>query len=389
MTDCNNVISYDPHYLSKEDAKANFGSGNEGPIILGPNPYCQLQAPTRVYCAGTNYSDYFVIGKYNNQYTICIWGYGYYQYSVSNFTYLSIQSAGGNDTIYVVPSKSSVNCQYDPWGHSITILEYDSNWTEHLSAEGGSGADTIQGTHNADMLDGEGGIDSLLGMAGDDYLYGGTEDDYLYAGDGEDHLHGEEHDDWLGHGNGSGKDWMYGGTGQDDYYAGSSGAHMQDVTSDTSRNDFTGSEVNDTIKGGGGIDHIAAKGGMDEIWGYGGSDEIFAGQGDDTIYGGDDLGDWIYGEGGDDTIYGGSGNDCIVGDYNATSLVGDEGEDTIDAGSGTGDCVFCDTIDHEEGVCIPDAGYTDEELTNSASNCGGECAYSCVTGWPAYCDNIS
>lgn len=85
-----------------------------------------------------------------------------------------------------------------------------------------------------------------------------------------------------------------------------------------------GSDLDDTLAGGGGDDVIAGGAGNDQLFGGAGNDKLDGGQGDDTLRGGK----------GSDLLHGGSGKDIAQGGAGDDFLFGDDGDDTLDGGSG-------------------------------------------------------
>lgn len=99
---------------------------------------------------------------------------------------------------------------------------------------------------------------------------------------------------------------------------------------------FTGTDDNDSLRGGSGKDTIIGGGGDDVIFGRDGlnarwadgadlidagtgNDSVFADAGDDTVDGGE----------GDDYLFGGTGSDSISGGVGADTLVGGDGNDIL------------------------------------------------------------
>ncbi len=126
----------------------------------------------------------------------------------------------------------------------------------------------------------------------------------------------------------------------------------------------TGTQGNDTLKGGKGNDTLTGGMGDDELRGgkgddvlYGGSgnasadyetyemtpdisdnDRLYGGRGNDILDGGkgDDL---LKGGRGDDKLYGDNGNDTLYGGSGVDHLEGGQGNDTLDGGKGD-DCFY-------------------------------------------------
>jgi Ca2+-binding RTX toxin-like protein len=90
-------------------------------------------------------------------------------------------------------------------------LVVDSNVDASITANGGSGDDTLIGGKGNDWLSGGSGDDYISGGAGNDKLDGGSGDDTLLGGAGDDRLRGGSGDDYLD--GGAGVDNNDGGSG--------------------------------------------------------------------------------------------------------------------------------------------------------------------------------
>ncbi|TMJ14706.1 MAG: calcium-binding protein, partial [Alphaproteobacteria bacterium] len=199
---------------------------------------------------------------------------------------------------------------------------------------GGSALDTILGNGGADTIVGGAGDDVLLGGSNAalddgsaDVLEGGEGSDYLSGGQGNDILRGGLGDDNLigGVGNTS-RQFFTGVDGGDDTYDGGDGTDIAfliydgrlgvgastvgiafdisslqgnsaitfngvNVGSMTSieRVTFRGTQVNDTVKGGGTLDSLTGMAGDDTLDGWYGNDTLSGGAGNDTLIGGEGL----------------------------------------------------------------------------------------------------
>ncbi|HEX9965298.1 MAG TPA: M10 family metallopeptidase C-terminal domain-containing protein [Allosphingosinicella sp.] len=199
---------------------------------------------------------------------------------------------------------------------------------------GGSVADLLEGRNGADVIIGGAGNDILLGGTSGalddgsaDTLEGGLGSDYLSGGQGNDILRGGEGDDSLIGGVGNtaqqfftgvdgGNDVYDGGDGTDIAYliydgrlgvgastlgisfdlsslAGNSaltfnGAAAGELIS-IERVIFRGTQVNDTVKGGGTLDSLTGLAGDDVLDGWLGNDTLSGGLGSDTLIGGEGL----------------------------------------------------------------------------------------------------
>jgi len=90
--------------------------------------------------------------------------------------------------------------------------------------------------------------------------------------------------------------------------------------------EIIGNDMDDDLRGGGGLDLILGGTGNDVIRGESGADTLYGGQGDDLIVGGAGA-DYMSGDAGSDTLIGGQGNDHFVFDVRAGVL--GNGIDTV------------------------------------------------------------
>ena len=89
-----------------------------------------------------------------------------------------------------------------------------------------------------------------------------------------------------------------------------------------------GTEIPETLRGGGGDDHLHGNGGNDRLYGDGGNDLVIGGAGNDLLEGGAGN-DTLLGEEGDDRLYGGAGDDFLGDGRGNNALYGGEGNDTL------------------------------------------------------------
>ena len=246
--------------------------------------------------------------------------------SVVNKTNLAITADGGtgNDTLTGGPLDDFLR------GGTGTDTIYAGGGNDSAFGEsgadriyGGAGVDWITGGTGNDRIDGQGGGDHISGDNGNDTLYGGDGGDYLDGDFGADLLYGGNDDDWL-HGS-DGKDKVYGGNGNDYLYAHPNASKEADL--------YSGGSGLDTVSYG--AYQAAVTADADGVQGDDGAsgehdtittdvEELIGGRGNDKLYGraGDDL---LRGSAGNDTIRGGGGNDL---------LRGDQGKDLLDGGTG-------------------------------------------------------
>ncbi|SDT74727.1 calcium-binding protein [Actinoplanes derwentensis] len=158
----------------------------------------------------------------------------------------------------VAGDKTKVKCTTAKKPTRITVALGDKNdfvqshASVPLTANGGSGDDTVFGGYGKDTLTGGNGVDDVQGGPGNDTLRGGH---------GNDHVEG-----------GPGKDKLYGEAGNDDLIGG-------DL-------DGEGADSGDTIYGGAGNDFLLGGYGNDTLYGNAGNDNLVGGSGKDKLVGG-------------------------------------------------------------------------------------------------------
>lgn len=162
------------------------------------------------------------------------------------------------------------------------------------NAEGGFGADTINGNASDNQIDGNAGADTVFAGAGNDTIDGGTGTSYLRGEDGNDSIVG--------------------------------GSVFDDIQ---------GNAGNDTESGGDGDDFVVGGKDSDKLFGDNGGDLVYGNLGSDTLDGGAGN-DIVRGGQGDDTLTGGAGADFMSGDLGADTLAGGAGADSFHSFTGTG-----------------------------------------------------
>lgn len=162
------------------------------------------------------------------------------------------------------------------------------------NAEGGFGADTVNGNALANLLDGNGGADRIFAGAGNDTIDGGAGSGYLRGEDGNDSIVG--------------------------------GAAFDDIQGNAGQDTESGGEGDDWVVGGKDGDSLAGDAGGDLVYGNLGADTLDGGAGADTVRGGQ----------GDDVLTGGSGEDFVSGDLGADTMTGGAGADSFHSFTGTG-----------------------------------------------------
>ena len=228
-----------------------------------------------------------------------------------------------------------------------------------MTANGGTGADTITGGDGADLITGGDDVDTLSGGAGNDRIVGDR---------GDDTMAGDAGDDTLVWNNGDNSDRMDGGDGLDRVEVNGAGAgdaftlvpNGQRAKFDrTNLVPFTldiAAEALD-LRGLGGDDTFTAAAGTGALLAV----TADGGTGNDTLTGADEA-DTFSGGAGDDTLTGGTGPDSLDGqDGNDTLRARDSQGDLVRGGNGT-DSAQTDqtTVDAISGVesldALPSAG---------------------------------
>src|SRR3954447_22292679 len=223
---------------------------------------------------------------------------------------------------------------------------FDSNYPANLPVEvdGGPGKDQLQtyGGGNHVTLDGGDGADLLKGWDSNDTLLGGPGDDEIQGSGGADHIEGGDGNDLLepDYFHDPAPDYVDGGPGidkVDDYtIPGNDFNPPVNVSMDGVANDGRPGEndnvlnvekieshVSGSFAGGAGDDDIAVLANLDE-----GNSTLSGGPGNDKLVAGDYT----------DTLDGGPGNDYINGGFGNDTLTGGPGQDTILADATSASC---------------------------------------------------
>lgn len=197
-------------------------------------------------------------------------------------------------------------------------------------------AQVIDDAGNTLNLTSTGPIENVLGSPFNDQITGNAEANVLDGGAGDDTLVG-----------GAGNDTIRGGDGTDtvDYAAAPAGVNV-DLWRSWANDDgqggrdfiaevenVTGSNFDDTIRGGryGGL--LVGGAGGDTLSAVRGDTVLQGGAGNDTLTGGRGN-DMLHGDAGSDTLSGGAGDDLLHGDAGSDTLDGGAGADTLDGGAG-------------------------------------------------------
>lgn len=254
-----------------------------------------------------------------------------------------ISSVSSSETVDFVNPTTSITVNT---GDGADAFDASGLTTLGVTANGGNGNDTLNGTALADMLNGNANDDSILGGDANDTIMGGGGNDELFGENGSDTLTGNSGNDSM---TGSlGDDAFNGGDGTDriietrdaDFDLGDatlvidvtetdsvSSIEEAVLTGGTSANtidaaDFSG---NATLMGDAGNDTLIGASGSSMLNGNGDDDSLTGGASADTIMGG----------GGNDVIDGAGGNDNLMGHSGDDTITGGTGDDTINGNDGT------------------------------------------------------
>src|SRR5215218_6008244 len=196
-----------------------------------------------------------------------------------------------------------------------------------MTANGGTGADTITGGDGADLITGGDDADTLSGGGGDDRIVGDRGGDTMSGGDG---------DDTTVWNNGDGSDTMNGEAGLDRVEVNGAGAgDAFTIAPNAGRAKFDRTNlVPFTLDVSAEALDLRGLGGDDTFTAAAGTGALLAvtadgGSGNDTLTGADEA----------DTFAGGSGNDSLTGGAGPDSLDGQDGNDALAARDGQGDLV--------------------------------------------------
>lgn len=202
-----------------------------------------------------------------------------------------------------------------------------------LTANGGTGPDTIVGTPGADLINGGEDVDALSGAGGDDRIVGDRGNDTMNGGTG---------DDTTVWNNGDGTDVMNGDAGVDrvEVNGAPAAGDVFTIAPNGQRAKFDrtnlgpfsldiGSAEALDVNGLGGDDDITALAGISSLLAI----DADGGSGNDAIDGAE----------GDDTLLGGSGNDAINPGGGSDVADGGEGDDALLGRDGKADLLRCGT----------------------------------------------
>ncbi len=202
-----------------------------------------------------------------------------------------------------------------------------------LTANGGTGSDTIVGTPGADLLNGGDDNDTLSGAGGDDRIVGDRGSDTMNGGTG---------DDTTVWNNGDGTDVMNGDAGTDrvEVNGAPAAGDVFTIAPNGPRAKFDRTNLGPfsldigtaealDVNGLGGDDDITAQAGISSLLAI----DADGGPGNDALDGAE----------GDDTLLGGSGNDTINPGGGSDVADGGEGDDTLLARDSRTDLLRCGT----------------------------------------------
>jgi serralysin len=240
--------------------------------------------------------------------------------------------------------KTKVRCTTSKTPTRVRVYLYDLNDSVvdrsdlPMTADGGTGKDTITGGPKGDLLRGGTNTDHIYGLGGNDRIEAGSGNDHLYGGDGNDHLIDDDGNDVV-YGN-NGNDWFEDGNGNDKYYGGAGNDSF-----DLFQPHGSVKNHSDLVSGGAGDDYVSfaaySKGISVSLDGKANDglpgehdnigrdvESIFGGFGNDHLYGGPED-DFLEGNWGDDVIYGEGGNDTLVGQQGSDKFYGGAGDDAL------------------------------------------------------------
>ncbi len=244
--------------------------------------------------------------------------------------------------------------------------------------DGTPNADVFYGTIDDDYMFGEGGNDFMAGGAGNDYMEGGTGADTMLGGSGSDtisYVHSA-----AGVSINLKNNTASGGEAEGDEFS-----SIENVAGSAKQDYLTGSNVANTLEGGGGDDYLWGEGGNDRLFGGEGKDYLVGGTGADvldggggiedtasylvssaavmvdltnhTAHGGDAEGDQLSGI---EWLQGSNHNDFLTGDANMNHLSGNGGDDHLWGRTGR------DTLDGGAGNDWLEGGSDTDWLTGGA-----------------------
>lgn len=249
-----------------------------------------------------------------------------------------------------------------------------ANYTQAVTAIGGSGHDTMWTGYGGDTVYGDGVDASLIHLDISLGLYAGFSDN-IDGGDGADTIYGDFGNlAFLSVSVGTmnlGHDTLRGGNGVDTIYGDAGGFGTISVTVGLLR------AGDDTIYGGAGADILVGDFGAGGLVNANisafnfGSDTIYGGADGDTIVGDStgNLTNLAVGAVGDDFLYGEAGNDTITGDFTGAlnALLGGTlnfGDDTIEGGDGDDNLVG----DYRGALSITNLSFGQDVIRGGAGN---------------------
>ncbi len=202
-----------------------------------------------------------------------------------------------------------------------------------LTANGGTGVDTIVGTPGADLINGGEDNDTLAGAGGDDRIVGDRGNDTMNGGTG---------DDTTVWNNGDGTDVMNGDAGVDrvEVNGSTTAGDVFTIAPNGQRAKFDRTNLGPFSLDIGSAEAL-------DVNGLGGDDDFTASAGISSLIAIDADGgagnDALDGAEGDDTLLGGSGNDAINPGAGSDVADGGEGDDTLLGRDGQTDLLRCGT----------------------------------------------
>ncbi|MGO4527334.1 M10 family metallopeptidase C-terminal domain-containing protein [Microvirga sp. 2MCAF35] len=282
----------------------------------------------------------------------------------------ALDGGGGNDTLWGGNGDDIIwggaGADTLDGGHGIDTLDYIRSGSVYVDLRtgttsgqaagdvisnfenviGGSGNDTLYGSHDSNKLNGQSGNDIIAGADGNDTLYGEAGNDLIEGGAGADTLNGGDGTDTLSY--------------SDDH----SGVYL-DVRTNSA---FYGLAEGDRIDG---FENVIGGSGNDTVYGSL-EDNVLSGQDGDDILAGADGQDILYGDIGNDWLEGGNGDDFIFGGSDDDRVVGGAGNDVLHGEAGRDLFVFESALNGTNNVDrIADFAVAEDWIGLSRSVFGG------------------
>jgi Ca2+-binding RTX toxin-like protein len=246
---------------------------------------------------------------------------------------VSVTLGSGNDTLTVT---DDTHCTIGQLAGATG--EGPAQFDPLVTANGGSGSDTVRGGRAGDLLDGGSSGDTVRGEGGNDILRGGSGNDDLRGGPGDDELDG-----------GAGSDFLAGLDGVDvvTYVSRTEAFSIRQDGQASDGAPGEADEVDSSVEklfGGSGGDFIAGGAANNVIEGLDGDDDVRGGLGDDSVRGGNGNDEVAGGPGASTDILSGGAGDDFLQDRDAV-------QDFFLCRPGNRDIAFVDLLDVVSNDC--------------------------------------